>query len=305
MPSHRFRIGAAATRAGRWQAEYVRGVLAQAGLESEVSPVDASGAAAAEILLARLVVGGVDLAVHAVDDLPVDLPPGVELAAVAAREDPHDALIGRDAADWLELPYGAMIAARGLRRRGQLLAARPDLMVVPVDGPLSDRLARLDATPEWSGLVVTLANLLRLGLGDRVSDRLDPMLMVPAAGQGALGVTVAAADPALRAALRTRMHDAGTAAAIAAERAFVRALGGGFASPVAAHAVRDETNTRLRLHGRVVAPDGTAVAEAMRVSSVADDDEAAAARFGAAVADEARARGAQAILDRVAADQHR
>ena len=277
-----------------WRAGHVSAILRahNCGVDEVVPPTGS-----ADTMLDALVRGGIDVAVYSLEDLPVDLPSGVTLAAVAGREDSRDALIGHEPLDWLELPAGATIAASGARRRGQLLAARPDLTIVDIDGALPDRIARFDDEPEWTALVATLANLLRLGEGDRIADELDPMLMVPAAGQGAIGVVVRSDAAALVELLRSTVHESAPATAVIAERAFVRALAGGPRAPVAAYAVRDQAGGPLRMHGRVVAADGSVVAEAISVSPIAEGDEAAAELFGAALAAEVLRRGARAILD--------
>lgn len=279
-----------------WRTAHVRAILLDAGTAVRLVPIERAENDPDDALVEALAGGHIDLAVHALEELPVTLPPGVELGAVSGREDPRDGLIGHEPVDWLELPFAATVAATGLRRRGQLLAARPDLHVVDVRGPLPERLARLDATPEWTALVATLANLLRLGLADRVSDRLDAMLVVPAAGQGALGVSIRAGDTGLQRRLHDGIHDPAAATAVTAERAVACALGGPPGAPVAAYAARDDATGRLRLHARVVAPDGSAVVEAVRLAGIADGDECGAEAFGQDVAAELVARGAAALL---------
>ena len=298
MTSQRpLRLGARPDPLARWRAAHLSAILGEQGIAAELVPLEPQADTPDEDLLRAIVTKQIDLAVHALEELPVALPRGLAIVAVGGREDPRDAIVGHEPVDWLELPSGATIAASGARRRGQLLAARPDLDVVDVGGALPDRIARLDATPGWAALVATLANLLRLGLSDRVSDRLDPMLVVPAPGQGALVVTAPRGDMRLLAPLRAAMHDPATAVATAAERAFLRELGGDTRRPVAAYAIRDETSGGLRLHGRVVTTDGTAVAEAVRLGPVADGDESAAEALGVAAAHDVRARGAEAILE--------
>ena len=281
----------------QWRVEHLTAILQELEIAAEPVAIEPQRAGPDAALLRALVTRRIDLAVHSLEDLPVVLPRGIALAAVGGREDPRDGIVCHEPVDWLGLPFRATVAASGARRRGQLLAARPDLQVVDVSGPLPARLAQLDAKPEWSALVATLANLLRLGLSDRVSDRLDPMLVVPAAGQGALAVSARRRDLPLLAPLRAAMHDPATALATSAERAFVRALGARPGSPVAAYGLHDETSGRLRLHGRVIAPDGTSVAEAVRLAPAGEDDEAAAEALGAAAADDVLARGAGAILN--------
>ncbi|HEX7384876.1 MAG TPA: hydroxymethylbilane synthase, partial [Burkholderiaceae bacterium] len=242
-----------ATRESRlalWQAEHVKALLeARFGLAVELlglttrgdqildrtlSKVGGKGLFVKE-LEAALEDGRADLAVHSLKDVPMDLPPGFELAAVLEREDPRDAFVSPRFASLDELPAGAKVGTSSLRRQVQLVALRPDLVIEPLRGNLDTRLRKLDAGG-YDAIVLAAAGLKRLGLGERIRSLFDPARMIPCAGQGALGIEVRSDALALRERLAALTH-APTWLAVQAERAVSRALGGRCSMPLAAHAV--------------------------------------------------------------------
>lgn len=243
-----------------------------------------------------LLAGRIDLAVHSLKDLPSRLPDGIALAAVSEREDPRDALVARDGAGLDALPPGAVVSTSSLRRRAQLLRHRPDLRIEDVRGNVETRLAKLEATPGWHATLLAAAGLIRLGLEDRITERLSCDVCVPAPGQGALAVTARAGDVALLHRLRGALHDARTGVATSAERGLLRALDGGCQVPIGARAkaARDGDGWRLTLHARVVMLDGSRMVEERLACLVHDEAEAWAA--GEAAAEALRAQGADAIL---------
>ena len=241
----------------------------------------------------------IDLAVHSLKDLPTELPPGIMIAAVSTREDPRDALVGRTPLRWADLPKGAVIATSSLRRKAQLLYARPDLRTVDIRGNVDTRLAKLDTRPEWSGIVLATAGLVRLGLAARIGERLPPDVMLPAPGQGALAVTVRAEDAEVLSEVQGPVHDAATAIEVAAERAFLRRLEGGCQVPVAAYAQLDGPSSSLQLRGRVISLAGESVVEGGEVGPAGN--EAAAEALGTALAERLLAEGAATILTEVRA----
>jgi hydroxymethylbilane synthase len=243
--------------------------------------------------------GRIDLAIHSLKDLPTELPDGVELAAVSPREDPRDALVGRGPLRWAELRRGAVVATSSVRRRAQLLRARPDLSVVEVRGNVDGRLARLDAHPEWSAAVLAVAGLSRLGLEARIGERLPAEVMLPAPGQGALAVTTRRVDRTRLAPLLTAVHDPATALAVAAERAVLLGLEGGCQAPIGAWA--EPMGPRIRLAARLVAPDGREAVEGSLTEPVGD--ETAAAELGLALAARLRREGGDEILGRIRAQR--
>jgi hydroxymethylbilane synthase len=289
-----------------WQTEHVRSRLAGAGVATGRVEIRTTGDAIQDVPLASIgsralftkqiddamLAGRIDLAVHSLKDLLTVLPDGIALVAVGEREDPRDALVGRGPLEWRDLPRGAVLATSSLRRRAQLLLLRPDLEVRDIRGNVDTRLAKLDATPEWTGILLAAAGLLRLGLEARIGQRLPPEVMLPAPGQGALAVTARAGDTTAAAAAAV-LHHRSTALAVTAERAFLRALEGGCQVPVAAHAELGREG-KLRLHGRVVSLGGERGLEGVEIGAVSDEREAEA--VGSALAAKLLAGGAGSIL---------
>ncbi len=215
--------------------------------------------------------GRIDFAVHSLKDLPTVLPDGIALAAVSSRADPRDALIGRQPVRWLELPQGATVATSSLRRQAQILRDRPDINVVELRGNVGTRLEKLDSTPAWTAIILAVAGLVRLDLGDRIGERLPLDLMLPAPGQAALAVTVRSNDIVAIGELRRAVNDPAIELATAAERALLNTLEGGCHVPVAAFA-EFEAGPDLRLRARVLSLDGRNVVEgsiAQEVTSLA------------------------------------
>jgi hydroxymethylbilane synthase len=242
-----------ATRESRlalWQAHHVRDLLQQRfGLQVQLlgmttrgdqildralSKVGGKGLFVKE-LEAALEDGRAHLAVHSLKDVPMDLPPGFALAAVLEREDPRDAWVSNRYASLAELPHGAVVGTSSLRRVVQLLAVRPDLQIEPLRGNLDTRLRKLDEGG-FDAIVLAAAGLMRLGLAERIRARFEPAQMIPAAGQGALGIEVREDATELRAQLAQMVH-LPTLLAVEAERAVSRGLGGSCSMPLAAHAV--------------------------------------------------------------------
>lgn len=306
-PLPAIRVGTRGSALALWQADYVATLLDRSGFSTERLEIRTTGDVIQDVPLSRIgtvaiftreldtamLDGRIDAAVHSLKDLPTTLPEGIALAAVSRRADPRDALVTRDGRRWLDLPPGAVIATSSLRRRAQLLAARPDLAPTDIRGNVDTRLRKLARNVEWSGLLLAAAGLERLGFGDRISERLASAVMLPAPGQGAIAVTVRAGDQDTAAAVRSAVHHAPTAIATAAERAFLRRLEGGCLAPIAALA-RSNDDGSLHLHGRVLSLDGGAVVEAER--SAAIGDESAAEQLGTALADDVLIRGGAEIL---------
>jgi hydroxymethylbilane synthase len=252
MPSLKHRSLTIATRESRlalWQAEHVRDLLTERLgcavhllgmttrgdeiLDRTLSKVGGKGLFVKELETA-LEEGRADLAVHSLKDVPMDLPTGFALAAVLEREDPRDALVSSRFATLAELPRGACVGTSSLRRVSQLAARRPDLRIEPLRGNLDTRLRKLDEG-QYDAIVLAAAGLVRLGLSARIRTRFDSDHMLPAAGQGALGIEVRNDDAELREALATLIHRP-TWLAVHAERAVSRGLGGSCSMPLAAHA---------------------------------------------------------------------
>jgi hydroxymethylbilane synthase len=304
------RIGTRGSALALWQVERIRSLLTAAGHETQRVEIKTTGDLAPEVPLTQLgsralftkqiddalLDHRIDLAVHSFKDLPTRLPEGIVIGAVGQREDPTDALVGRSALRWDAVPQGAVIGTSSLRRRAQLLHHRPDIRVVDLRGNVDTRLAKLDSHPDWSAIVLATAGLVRLGLENRIGERLSPGLMVPAPGQGALAVTVRTEDLAIAETVRSAVHDATSALLVLAERAFLARLEGGCQVPVAAYASLAGEGSRrvLRLHGRVISPEGRTLLEGRQVKPV--DGEQDAAGLGTALAEQLLADGAGAVV---------
>jgi hydroxymethylbilane synthase len=232
-----------------------------------------------------LLEGEIDLAVHSLKDLPTEEAPGVVVAAVTAREDARDCLVARETGSLAELTRGAVVGTSSLRRSAQVSALRPDLEVRSIRGNVDTRIRKVEAG-EYDAALLAAAGIRRLGLESAVSEWLPPETMLPAPGQGALAVQCRAEDDGILE-LLAAIDDPTTRAETSAERAFLEALGGGCAAPVAALAVAT-TTPQVRLQGLVASVDG---AEMVRVRG-----EGEAREVGARLAEEALSRGADRIL---------
>jgi hydroxymethylbilane synthase len=229
------------------------------------------------------------LAVHSMKDVPAELEPGLVLAAVSAREDAHDVLVSKGNLRLAQLPQGAHVGTSSLRRVCQLKAKRPDLRISALRGNVDTRLRKLDEG-EYDAIVLAAAGLIRLGHGDRISERLPYDVSLPAIGQGALGLETRADDPDTIARIRRVLHDEATAACVLAERAFLARLHGGCQTPIAAHG--SLVSGTLQLEGLVGATDGSTILR----SSMAGPPSSATS-LGKALAEEMLARGAAKLLE--------
>jgi hydroxymethylbilane synthase len=202
-----------------------------------------------------LLQGSLDLAVHSLKDLPTELPPGLALGAILERHAPWDVLVSRDQRALAELPPGALIGTGSQRRQRQLQQARPDLRFADLRGNIQTRLNKL-ARGDYDAIVMAQAALDRLELTQVVREMLPPEIMLPAVGQGAIGVEIAAARPDL-APFLTALNDPLSAACCLAERAFLRAMGGGCQTPLGAWARLNPTQAdELWLSGYLALESG-------------------------------------------------
>jgi hydroxymethylbilane synthase len=199
--------------------------------------------------------GRVDLAVHSMKDLPTDLPDGLKLAAVMKREDPRDVFISRDARKLEELNRGEKIGTSSLRRKAFLLNRFPGLDVISIRGNVDTRLRKIE-TENLSGIMLAAAGILRMGFQDRITQFVDPTMMIPAIGQGALAIETRTSDPETEALIAHLDHPE-TAACVRIERAFLRRMGGGCQVPMAAHCVPEGDGVRVT--GAVAHPDGAPI----------------------------------------------
>ena len=231
-----------------WQAEHVQQLLLQRGhpvtllgmttrgdqiLDTSLSKVGGKGLFVKELETA-LATGAADLAVHSLKDVPMELPEGFALACVLQREDPRDAWVSNHYAQLADVPLGAVVGTSSLRRQVLLRALRPDLDIQPLRGNVNTRLRKLDEG-QYDGIVLAAAGLKRLGMEARIRHAFDTSAMLPAAGQGALGIEVRS-NRADLVALLARLADARTWQAATAERAVSRCMGGSCSMPLAAFA---------------------------------------------------------------------
>lgn len=235
-----------------------------------------------------LLSGRIDLAVHSAKDLPTELPEGLMLGAVMARRDPRDAVVTRDGKPLASLAAGARVGASSLRRQAQVKRLRPDLELLPIRGNVDTRLRKLDEG-QYDAIVVAGAGLARLGLTGRVAQWLEPAQMLPAPGQGALGIEIRA-DRQDLVTLCASLDDAPSRLAVTAERAMLRSLGGGCQVPIAALAALDAAGN-LTLDGAVFAPDGRRV-----IRQTLSGAQTEAERIGIMLASHLRAKGADRLL---------
>jgi hydroxymethylbilane synthase len=301
--TRRVRIGTRGSQLALRQAEEIAAGLRRAWprVEVELVPIRTSGDRLATAHLAEvggkglfvqeiddaLREGRVDLAVHSLKDLPGERPRDLVLAAFPPREDPRDVLVAARPTTIAALPAGARVGTSSLRRSVQLLARRPDVASVPIRGNVDTRLRKL-RDGQYDALVLAAAGLRRLGLLDGGATLLDPDEMLPAVGQGTLGVEARADDAAILE-LAEPLTDPETRTATLAERAFLEAVGGACTTPLAAYARREGDG--LRLDAFVATPDGTRVMRD-RETGAPDAPEALGRRLAARLL----AAGAEAII---------
>ncbi len=231
-----------------------------------------------------------DLAVHSLKDCPTELPQGLEVTIFPRREDPRDAFISRDGKRLSELPQGAKVGTSSLRRMSQLRKIRPDLVIESLRGNLDTRLRKLDEG-QYDAIILAAAGLNRLGLSDRVTELLEPETMLPAIGQGSLGIEFRSGDARMREILAS-IHDEATAICVRAERAFLLRLEGGCQVPIGAHAVL--SGETVEMQGLVADEDGKQVIRRSRTGAAANPEE-----LGTALADEILDAGGREILEKV------
>jgi hydroxymethylbilane synthase len=283
-----------------WQAEHVRSLLREPAellavttqgdriLDRPLAEIGGKGLFVKELEQA-LLDGRADLAVHSAKDVPFQLPEGLELCAFPAREDPRDALVAPAAKTLANLPRGARVGTSSLRRSVQLLAARPDLVIVPVRGNVQTRISRaagLDA------VVLALAGLRRLGLESHVTEVLSTDICLPAPGQGALAIEVLRGSRGEKAA--APLDDPQTSICVRAERALLARLAAGCTLPVAAYAYW--SGQQLRLTGALGGPDGNGGVKVIREDRSGQDPLA----LGREVAEALLEKGGGPLLEAAA-----
>ncbi len=295
------RIGTRASQLALWQAHWVADQLQRLGATIEIVEVATQGdvqqtgpiielglqGVFTKEIQAAVLRGEVDLAVHSLKDLPTETVPGLTLAAVPARENCSDALVSAAGEKLSELPGGASVGTGSLRRQAQLRSLRPDLNIQGIRGNVDTRLAKLDSG-EFDAIVLAAAGLKRLGLGTRISEQLAPPRMLPAPGQGALGIECREGNEQL-CEFVGRLEHIDTRAATDAERSMLALLHAGCSAPVGAWG-RIE-NDKLLLDGLVASLDGTQILRASASGSPEHPQE-----LGSELASELLAQGAAPLI---------
>ncbi len=294
-----------------WQAEHVKARLQQAhaGLEVELETMSTQGDKILDTPLAKIggkglfvkeleqgmLEGRADIAAHSIKDVPMDFPAGLFLATILEREEPCDAFVSNKYAALDHLPQRAIVGTSSLRRRCQLLSKRPDLQIHDLRGNVNTRLSKLDNS-EYDAIILACAGLVRLEMGDRIRQRLSAEQILPAVGQGAIGLEAREGDNEVLS-LISVLDDADTRYRVTAERAMNQRLHGGCQVPIAGHALLEGDEIHLR--GLVGEPDGSRI-----ISGEIRGPKTEAERLGMQLADELLAKGANEILEKLyAAEQ--
>ena len=297
------RIATRASELALWQSRHVAAQIEAAwpGVSTELLPITTSGDRILDRPLAAiggkglfikeleqaLLAGQADIAVHSMKDVPWELPPGLHIAVILAREDARDVLVSQTGGALADVPLGAKVGTSSLRRRSQLLALRPDLELLDLRGNVPTRLGRLERG-DYDAIVLAAAGLKRLGLFSQNACALSAESMLPAVGQGAIGIECRCDDNAIET-LIAPLHDVLTAHCVRAERAMNARLGGSCTVPMAGYAQID--GVHLHLRGLVAAVDGDDI-----VRQTASGPSADAERIGDALGQALLAAGADRIL---------
>lgn len=286
-----------------WQAEHIRARLEalHANLKVELVTFVTQGDKILDTPLAKiggkglfvkeleaaLLDGRADLAVHSMKDVPMALPEGLSLAVICEREDPLDAFVSNTYNSFDDLPQGAKVGTSSLRRKCQILKQRPDLEIIDLRGNVGTRLSKLDAG-NYDAIILASAGLKRLGLAERIRHTLEPVVSLPAVGQGALGLECRSQDQTVLDLILPLMH-AETNACVRAERAFNAYLEGGCQVPIAGYATLE--NGQIHLEGRVGSVDGQTLLKAQQVGFPEQAEQ-----LGVKLAQDLLAQGAGEIL---------
>ncbi|MDH5387776.1 MAG: hydroxymethylbilane synthase [Gammaproteobacteria bacterium] len=289
-----------------WQAEHVKRRLqeAHAGLEIELITMKTQGDKILDTPLAKIggkglfvkeleqgmLEGRADIAVHSIKDVPMEFPEGLFLSTILEGEEPCDAFVSNKFNNVDELPEGAIVGTCSLRRACQLLNKRPDLKIRDLRGNVNTRLAKLDAG-EFDAIILACAGLIRLEMSERIRQRIPSELILPAVGQGAVGIESRVGDEDTLALLAVLDH-ADTRDRVVAERAFNHRLQGGCQVPIACHSILE--GDTLKMRGLVGEIDGSRIIESA-ISGSRHDAE----KLGIELANDLLAQGAKEILDKL------
>ena len=232
----------------------------------------------------------IDLAVHSMKDMPSEIPEGLCLGAITKRENPHDVLISRKGHSLSDLPKNASIGTSSLRRSSQLLHQRPDLKIVPLRGNLDTRLKKLE-TEKLDAIILAAAGVIRLELENRITEYINTSIMVPAVGQGALGIEIRSDDTFMTSTMN-QLNDINTNSAVSAERSFLHQLDGGCQVPIGAYAKVE--NNSLHIQGMVAGLTGNPLLK-YELSGPPEK----AVQLGIDLASQLMQQGAKELLDNI------
>ncbi|MFZ5943491.1 MAG: hydroxymethylbilane synthase [Bacillota bacterium] len=300
------RVGSRESQLAMWQTHYVVGMLRAKCPEYqfEIIPIKTKGDKILDVALAKIgdkglftkeleiamLEGNIEFAVHSMKDLPTVIHPSLIIGAMTRRHDPRDVLISQGGLKFTELPFGAKIGTSSLRRKAQILAVRPDLILEDIRGNINTRLDKL-SSQGLDGIILAAAGVERLGMGDRISDRLDTSICLPAVGQGSIGIELKKDNEEVLNIVRM-VNDTATEFCILAERALLRALEGGCQIPIGAHArVEDQ---QLHMEGVVGNIDGTIIIRDTISGKIEDAQD-----LGRQLAQQLADKGAKEILDNI------
>jgi hydroxymethylbilane synthase len=301
-------IGTRGSALALWQARYVAGSIENIHpdirvdlmkiktrgdkiLDTPLALIGGKGLFTKEIEEA-LLDGRVDLAVHSMKDLPTELPEGLRLAAVLEREDPRDVFVSRDGRSLEDIESGERIGTSSLRRKAFLLNRFPHLEIIPIRGNVDTRV-RKSESEDLAGVILAAAGIKRMGLTERVTEYISTDLIIPAIGQGAMGIETRENDPEVDD-IVSGLNHLPTAACLGIERAFLQRMGGGCQVPLAAHA--EITGDKAHVTAAVVHPRGEPIIRTVTVVDTAEN------RVGTELADTLIRRGADQILKGVLGD---
>ena len=304
--SNPVKIGTRGSKLARWQANWVKSALENKFpstpvkliviktqgdkiLDVPLAKVGGKGLFVKEIE-AALLARRIDIAVHSMKDMPADIPRELCIGAIPERENPVDVFISRNGAGFRELAAGSVIGTSSLRRGAQLQHARPDIVIRSIRGNLDTRIKKLESE-DFDALVLAAAGVKRLNLEHKISEYLDPAIMLPAIGQGALCIETRKNDPTIGPLVASLDH-ASTRAVVAAERAFLNRLEGGCQVPIAGHG--QIIGNQLVLTGLVAELDGSRVIKGEKRGRLNSPET-----IGIHLAEELLARGADKILEKL------
>jgi hydroxymethylbilane synthase len=311
MSTATVRIATRKSALALWQAEYVKAQLEHfhPGINVVLVPMTTKGDIILDTPLAK--VGGkglfvkelevamledrADIAVHSMKDVPVEFPEGLGLEVICPREDPRDAFVSNSIKSLADLPQGAIVGTSSLRRQCQIKALRPDLDIRDLRGNVNTRLKKLD-NGEYDAIILAAAGLIRLEMPERIQEFIEPEVMLPANGQGAVGIECRTTDNAIKALLAPLGCET-TRIRVLAERAMNRALEGGCQVPIGSYAVIQE-NGEVFLRGLVGATDGSEILTSEITGSCENAEQ-----IGNTLAEQLLAKGADKILRQVYAEQ--